>query len=311
MSDQTRDNNAGNNRKSYFCHQCQREIEPMMAPMPTCPYCNSEFVEEINEENDPRDFEQGGGGHDTDEEYEDMNVPFTTGNSTSGPNDLVRLLQNIVTTDIDDRNDAPFFSIAQLFQRMVENTGNNNAILNLFNITGDPRDYAWGSTGLDNIISQLMEQQAGRHAPPPASEEIIENLPKKKITQKQIEEQLGCPVCKDEFKLDEEVLSLPCSHEFHGDCIKPWLKVNGTCPVCRYSLASRDDNRRNDQNPNNGTGPSGDNNNNNNGSSASSGFRFTASSSSGTSSGNQSNNNQPNRQGRGQFDMDLDNEPLD
>ncbi|CAG8495765.1 2218_t:CDS:2 [Acaulospora colombiana] len=113
-------------------------------------------------------FEQGG-GHDVDEEYDDMNVPFTTSNSTGGPNDIMQqLLQSILT----------------ILQRVVENTGNNNTILNFLNIAGDPRDYAWGSE-LDNIISQLMEQQAGRQAPPPAPDEVIENLPKTKISKKQ------------------------------------------------------------------------------------------------------------------------------
>ena len=50
-----------------------------------------------------------------------------------------------------------------MFQRILENGGANNTanFLNFFNIAGDPRDYAWGNTGWDNIITQLMEQQAG------------------------------------------------------------------------------------------------------------------------------------------------------
>ena len=35
---------------------------------------------------------------------------------------------------------------------------------------------------------------------------------------------LECPVCKDVFKLDEEVKKLPCKHYFHEGCITPWLK---------------------------------------------------------------------------------------
>ena len=51
-----------------------------------------------------------------------------------------------------------------MLQRMLlDNGGNNNTanFFNIFNIAGDPRDYAWGNTGWDNIITQLMEQQAG------------------------------------------------------------------------------------------------------------------------------------------------------
>jgi len=39
-----------------------------------------------------------------------------------------------------------------------------------------PRDYAWGPSGLDNIISQLLTQ-FGDNGPPPAEQEKIDNLP--------------------------------------------------------------------------------------------------------------------------------------
>ena len=51
--------------------------------------------------------------------------------------------------------------------------------------------------------------------------------------------QNNCAVCTDQFKLvtgDPEkqvVVTLPCKHFFHGCCILPWLKLSGTCPVCR------------------------------------------------------------------------------
>lgn len=30
------------------------------------------------------------------------------------------------------------------------------------------------------------------------------------------------------------------SHIFHPDCLQPWLKTNGSCPVCRFSLVPED-----------------------------------------------------------------------
>ena len=56
---------------------------------------------------------------------------------------------------------------------------------NMFQIHGNPGDYAWGSGGLDTVISQLLNQLDSSGAPP-APRETIEQLPKVKITQQQV-----------------------------------------------------------------------------------------------------------------------------
>ena len=45
-----------------------------------------------------------------------------------------------------------------------------------------------------------------------------------------------CSICHTEFAVDEEVSQLPCEHCFHESCIKPWLEVQNTCPICRAVL---------------------------------------------------------------------------
>ncbi|XP_059311115.1 putative RING-H2 finger protein ATL21A [Lycium ferocissimum] len=43
-----------------------------------------------------------------------------------------------------------------------------------------------------------------------------------------------CPICLGEYHAKEIVRSIPeCEHCFHAECIDEWLKINGTCPVCR------------------------------------------------------------------------------
>ncbi|KAF9286047.1 E3 ubiquitin-protein ligase rnf13 [Mortierella alpina] len=44
-----------------------------------------------------------------------------------------------------------------------------------------------------------------------------------------------CAVCLDEFEKGEEIRTLPCHHEFHCECIDPWLtRKSSTCPLCKY-----------------------------------------------------------------------------
>lgn len=43
---------------------------------------------------------------------------------------------------------------------------------------------------------------------------------------------LGCSICTDDFKVGEDVRVLPCNHQFHPNCVDPWLvNVSGTCPL--------------------------------------------------------------------------------
>ncbi|XP_018845101.1 RING-H2 finger protein ATL67-like [Juglans regia] len=45
-----------------------------------------------------------------------------------------------------------------------------------------------------------------------------------------------CSICLCEYKDSEMLRMMPeCRHYFHLYCIDPWLKLNGSCPVCRNS----------------------------------------------------------------------------
>ncbi|KAF9115358.1 hypothetical protein BGX27_008127 [Mortierella sp. AM989] len=49
-----------------------------------------------------------------------------------------------------------------------------------------------------------------------------------------------CAVCLDEFSDGEEIRMLPCHHEFHCECIDPWLtRKSSTCPLCKYDCMPR------------------------------------------------------------------------
>ncbi|CAH1796719.1 unnamed protein product, partial [Owenia fusiformis] len=109
----------------------------------------------------------------------------------------------------------------------------------MFNLHGNPGDYAWGAGGLDAIITQLLNQLDGSGAPP-ADKEKIDSLPTIEISNKDIDNRVECSVCMEEFHLSEKVRVLPCQHKYHTDCIVPWLELHGTCPVCRKDLNGED-----------------------------------------------------------------------
>lgn len=42
----------------------------------------------------------------------------------------------------------------------------------------------------------------------------------------------NCVICHEEYRNQERLIALPCSHQYHSKCITRWLKLNKTCPVC-------------------------------------------------------------------------------
>lgn len=107
-------------------------------------------------------------------------------------------------------------------------------MMNGIGLAGNPGDYAWGNQ-FDQILHNLFHQ-SGPKGPPPADETAVRELPKEEIGPADVDAKEDCPVCKEEYKVGEQVMKLPCNHRFHIDCLQPWLKMRNTCPVCRYAL---------------------------------------------------------------------------
>ncbi|XP_016981881.1 E3 ubiquitin-protein ligase Iruka [Drosophila rhopaloa] len=101
---------------------------------------------------------------------------------------------------------------------------------------GNPGDYAWGREGLDTIVTQMLNQME-TSGPPPLSAQRINEIPNVQISAEEVDRKIQCSICWDDFKIDETVRKLPCSHLYHENCIVPWLNLHSTCPICRKSLA--------------------------------------------------------------------------
>ncbi|XP_038144056.1 RING finger protein 215 [Cyprinodon tularosa] len=46
----------------------------------------------------------------------------------------------------------------------------------------------------------------------------------------------NCAVCLEPFNNNQCLRVLPCLHEYHRDCIDPWLLLQHTCPLCKRSI---------------------------------------------------------------------------
>lgn len=45
-----------------------------------------------------------------------------------------------------------------------------------------------------------------------------------------------CAICLNDFRDDERLRAMPCSHAFHYHCISQWLRRNAVCPLCRRPM---------------------------------------------------------------------------
>ncbi|XP_054630622.1 RING finger protein 215 isoform X6 [Dunckerocampus dactyliophorus] len=45
-----------------------------------------------------------------------------------------------------------------------------------------------------------------------------------------------CAVCLEAFNNNQCLRVLPCRHEYHRDCVDPWLLLHHTCPLCKRSI---------------------------------------------------------------------------
>ncbi|KAM6562118.1 hypothetical protein CsatB_022116 [Cannabis sativa] len=49
-------------------------------------------------------------------------------------------------------------------------------------------------------------------------------------------EDAECCICLVSYDDGEDLHALPCNHHFHSTCIVKWLKMNATCPLCKYNI---------------------------------------------------------------------------
>ena len=78
--------------------------------------------------------------------------------------------------------------------------------------------------------------EENKPGPAPASKASIEAMPRIKVKGSGND----CSICLEEFKVDEEAREMPCKHVFHSDCVEKWLRIHGSCPVCRFLMPAEE-----------------------------------------------------------------------
>jgi hypothetical protein len=87
---------------------------------------------------------------------------------------------------------------------------------------------------LIRLLARLQHLQPTKGA----TEAIIDTIPLLNMTDTILAEMadVTCPVCLNDMEVGQEARKLPCEHYFHKGCVDEWLKVNASCPTCRYAI---------------------------------------------------------------------------
>ncbi|KAI5081734.1 hypothetical protein GOP47_0001477 [Adiantum capillus-veneris] len=121
--------------------------------------------------------------------------------------------------------------IIALMHAVAEQEGASEEDLNLLpkykfrRLGGHPKagpDMASPSGGTMSIIGTM---------PPGATAERV--LPT---------EDSECCICLSTYEDGIELRELPCGHHFHCACVDRWLRMNSTCPLCKYNICKNSNN---------------------------------------------------------------------
>jgi E3 ubiquitin-protein ligase RNF115/126 len=203
-----------------------------------CEKCNSTFVEEIEEGNSQ--------------------------NQSGNPSNFIPRDTSTSSIPNTNRSNNFFIQITNNNGQISYNTNTNFNSGNLFtNVLNDI--FGLGTAPLDNflqrhnndvqfenLLNYLMMNDPNRHGKPPASKKAVEELPRVKVTQENLEQyrKMECSICFENFVDNDIVTKITCGHSYHDNCLLDWLKLHNNCPICRYELVTDDPDYENRKNQN-------------------------------------------------------------
>ncbi|XVF85979.1 hypothetical protein PTKIN_Ptkin17bG0160400 [Pterospermum kingtungense] len=88
--------------------------------------------------------------------------------------------------------------------------------------------------GIDRALSESeIEFEANNYGMVAAKESSVKKMLNK--VNVEVRDQ-DCMICLDELEVGLVASRMPCSHTFHDNCIKTWLKLSHYCPICRFEM---------------------------------------------------------------------------
>ncbi|XP_013147592.1 PREDICTED: E3 ubiquitin-protein ligase RNF126 [Papilio polytes] len=231
------------NLSRFFCHRCNVEFNQVLQNF-SCPFCNGGFVEQLEGSTEAPD-QSGDDFTDADiSNIGDMSAmeDIEVGSEQSRPR-ITPILNDMASfmAAAGLRTPVPGPGFVQELIMLLENgrprTGVAAAGAPVV-FVGAPGDYVLGGEGLDAVITQMLGQW-DNSGPPPLPGEQLAALPTETITAEQAAENTTCSICWENFLEGESVSRLECQHMYHSTCIRPWLQLHATCPICRRSLITQ------------------------------------------------------------------------
>ena len=101
---------------------------------------------------------------------------------------------------------------------------------------------------LENFINSTFENDKKKFKKVISDSEKYRLKPQKFYKKNEENTNIQCPIFCYEFEENEEIIKLPCNHNYNIEAITKWLtEESNTCPICRYEFDYKEintDNKR-------------------------------------------------------------------
>ncbi|KAE8673775.1 L-type lectin-domain containing receptor kinase S.4-like [Hibiscus syriacus] len=198
---------------SYWCYRCHRVIRFLNQDAVNCPDCHGGFVEEIGDNSEATRAVHVGSNRLTPAVNFINPTPGTAvlrrgrrnGGNRSPFNPVIVLRGGAVTSvSASPSSGSGGDSSVEQNGRGFELYYDDGAGSGLRPLPPSMSEFLLGS-GFDRLIDQLSQMEihnTGRNEQPPASKAAVEAMPTVEINETHINDELCCPVCKEQFEIE-------------------------------------------------------------------------------------------------------------